>query len=80
MNARTADASFDLAAARAEASDDPTAYLLAYSSGRGRAQQGCDVEADWLLLKASARTSPAMLAGFIEGLASTRELQQGGAR
>ncbi|MFG2826047.1 hypothetical protein ACGFWI_00965 [Streptomyces sp. NPDC048434] len=77
---RCDDISFDLAADHSAESQDQSSFLLAYSSGRSRVRQGCDVEADWLLLKASARTSPAMLAGFIEGLASTRELPKGGGR
>lgn len=80
LSTRTADAALELAESRAEAGDDPDTYLLAYSSGRNRAQQGCDVEADWLLLKANHSATPAMLAGFLEGLASTREFPKGGGR
>ncbi|MFI2184561.1 hypothetical protein [Streptomyces sioyaensis] len=72
------DLSFDVAAARADAGEDPQGYLLGYSSGRGRADQGCDVEADWLLLKADPTASHAVLAGFIEGLASARSWTEGG--
>ncbi|MER0477018.1 hypothetical protein ABR737_01365 [Streptomyces sp. Edi2] len=72
------DTAFDAAAARAEAGADPTAYLLAYASGRSRAQQGGDIEADWLLLTTRSETSAAVLAGFIEGLASTRSWVEDG--
>ncbi|MEU9498188.1 hypothetical protein [Streptomyces sp. NPDC048196] len=75
------DASFDVAIARAVAGEDPAEYMLAYAAGRNRAEQGCDAEADWLLLKSNPMTSAARLAGFIEGLASTRDpAQWGGAR
>ncbi|MFG2400712.1 hypothetical protein [Streptomyces lydicus] len=75
------DVAFDLAADHSSSSEDQTAFLLAFGAGRSRAQHGCDVEADWLLLKAHPETSAALLAGFIEGLASTRSLAQwGGAR
>ena len=75
------DASFDAAAGRAVAGEDPTTYMVAYSAGRNRAEQGCDVEADWLLLKTNPAVSAAVMAGFIEGLASTRDpAQWGGAR
>jgi len=75
------DVEFDMAAARAERGEDPAGYLLAFCAGRDRARGGLDVEADWLLLKAHPKATASLLAGFIEGLASTRSLaQRGGAR
>jgi hypothetical protein len=53
------------------ANGDRAAYLLAFSRARDDAEFG-DPESRWLRMLADRRTPAAALAGYTEGLASTR--------
>lgn len=74
-------AAFELATDHSNTSDDQCRFLFAFAVARMAVVQGRDVEAQWLRMNAQRDVSPAALAGFIEGLASTRcPVQWGGAR
>lgn len=71
----------DLATEHSAQSDDQRQFLTSYAIARAGVEQGHDVEAVWRRMLAHRDTSPAALAGYVEGLASTRSLAHwGGAR
>lgn len=76
------EAATELATRHSAESEDQSLYLATFDATREAVVKGGDVEMAWLRLTAQRESvSPAVLAGFVEGLASTRPpVKKGGAR